>query len=88
MVRGSIKHNKGRKRTRLRFSSDGDPKVTYACKLDDEKFNDCKLIYKVYIAKFETNLVNLKYLQISLANYLEFVSFLIIDVLFKESLLN
>ena len=54
MVRGSIKHNKGRKRTRLRFSSDGDPKVTYACKLDDEKFNDCKLIYKV--DKFETNL--------------------------------
>ena len=44
MVRGNIKHNNKRKRTTLKFSSDGDPKVTYECKIDDKKFKDCELI--------------------------------------------
>ena len=44
MVSGKVSHNQRRNRTRLRFSSDGDQKVTYQCKLDDGKFNDCEFV--------------------------------------------
>ena len=43
VVHGSIKHNSQRKKAKLRFSSNGGPKVTYRCKLDDKRFEDCKL---------------------------------------------
>ena len=42
MISGKFNHNSKRSRTRFRFSSDGDSRVTYKCKLDDERFEDCK----------------------------------------------
>ena len=42
MVRGSVKYKRGRKSTRLIFSSDGDSRVTFQCKLDNKRFEDCK----------------------------------------------
>ena len=44
MIRGSFKHNRNRRRTTFRFSSDGDPKAKYKCKLDKRKFDDCELL--------------------------------------------
>ena len=44
MISGKFNHNNKRSRTRFRFSSDGDSKVTYKCKLDDERFEDCEFI--------------------------------------------
>ena len=41
-VSGRVKHI--RKKIRFGFLSDGGPKVTYKCKLDDMKFEDCELI--------------------------------------------
>ena len=46
MIDASIKHNQRRKRTKLTFSSDGDPGVTYQCKLDDGKFEECEFMNK------------------------------------------
>ena len=43
-VTGKINHNRNKQRTRLRFSSDGGPGVTYKCKFNDESFEDCELI--------------------------------------------
>ena len=43
MINGNVKYSERRKRTALIFSSDGDPRVTYQCKLDDKKFKDCEL---------------------------------------------
>ena len=45
MIDGRIKQNQRTKRTRFIFSSDGDPNVTYSCKLNDGKFEDCELMY-------------------------------------------
>ena len=42
-ITGRFRHNKNRKRTTFRFSSDGDPKAKYECKLDGKKFIDCEL---------------------------------------------
>ena len=47
MIDGRIRHSRQRNRTVLRFSSDGDPDVTYICKLDDEEFIYCELIILV-----------------------------------------
>ena len=44
MVSGKVNYSQRRNRTRFRFSSDGDPEVTYGCKLDDGKFDDCEFI--------------------------------------------
>ncbi len=46
-VRGKISHNKRRKRTKFSFSSDGNPGVTYQCKLDDGKFKECEFIANI-----------------------------------------
>ena len=43
MINGSFMHSRNRKST-FRFSSDGDPKASYKCKLDDKKFDDCELL--------------------------------------------
>ena len=52
MVSGKVKYNQQRNRTRIRFSSDGDPEVTYGCKLDDGKFDDCEfIIYYCCVAR-------------------------------------
>ncbi len=55
MVSGKVRHNQRRNRTRFRFSSDGDPKVTYRCKLDDGEFDDCEFI--AFIAVYSQHTV-------------------------------
>ena len=40
-ITGSLRHNRRNGRTRLQFSS-GNPRATYRCKLDDEKFTNCE----------------------------------------------
>ena len=49
MINGRFNHNNQRNRTRFRLSSDGDPKVTYKCKLDNRNFDDCEFIAKFLI---------------------------------------
>ena len=52
VIRGRIKRNNQRKKAKLRFSSDGGPKVTFKCKFDDGKFKDCKLANLSHLAKY------------------------------------
>ena len=44
MIHGTIDHDQNRNATIFEFSSDGDPKAKYTCKLDNDKFNDCELL--------------------------------------------
>ena len=43
-VNGRARHSRRTGNSTLRFSSDGDPLVSYECKLDDEDFEDCEFI--------------------------------------------
>ena len=40
-ITGSLRHHQRKRRTKLQFSS-GNPRATYRCKLDDEKFTNCE----------------------------------------------
>ena len=53
-VMGRARHNRRRGRTTLRFSSDGDPLISYECKLDNEDFKNCKFItwYGTYVCSY------------------------------------
>ena len=48
-IQSKIKRNTRKKRIRLTFSSDGDPRATYRCKLDNNVSENCKLWQYSYI---------------------------------------
>ena len=47
MLNGSIKVDRGKRMVALQFSSDGDQRVTFKCRLNKMKLTDCKLIFVI-----------------------------------------